>query len=530
MQVSPARGWHSHWVCFMLGEIPHWCCAQRDWLLSLRDFQSCLSTLTDSFLFRERLRSSRPPLFYLPETCEEKAAGQKIWAASYKRAHAGSMPRASPSTQREHSAVLFIQHNQRPSMAASDLISFGVSDNKLGDSLSLAASDAEELSGSVIDPTLLPSSASRNARLRADKELIRIMTKAVNKLGLEWSPPEEPSRSRLDECFLPGRHQALRQRSSPFFPEVHDELTKSWCAPYSSRIRPSALVALTSVDRAEEKGYEHLPPLNKSMAAHLCHSSATAIGWKARASHPSKPCRATSALAGHVYSAAGQAASALHTMAVLQVFQAKMLANEVAGLDSASLKDLRSMTDLALRATKATAQAIRRSMSSLIVLERHIWLTMTEMEEADKVPFLDSPVSSGSLFEPAVEGFAERFTEAQKSPQAMRHFLPKCTSSSSASSRPRPAPSQQTAKPTPTAPEPWPPEGRRERGRSRSARRYPFPKHQGPRPKIALDPAPQKSSWTARQKEEGPSLATAGQPRKQPVSCLSPPRLALGAE
>ncbi len=130
---------------------------------------------------------------------------------------------------------------------------------------------------------------------------------------------------------------------------------------------------------------------------------------------------------------------------MLQVVQAKMLANEEAGLYSATFKDLRSATDLALRTTKATAQAIERSMSSLIVLERQLWLTMTEMKEADKFPFLDAPISSGFLFEPAVEGFAERFTEAQKSSQAMRHFLPKCSSSSSASSRPRPAPTQQIA-------------------------------------------------------------------------------------
>ncbi len=86
------------------------------------------------------------------------------------------------------------------------MISFCVSDNELGDSLSLAASDAEYLSGSVTDPALLLSSASCNARLRADEELIRAMTKAVNELGLEWSLPEEPSRSRQDECFFPGRH------------------------------------------------------------------------------------------------------------------------------------------------------------------------------------------------------------------------------------------------------------------------------------------------------------------------------------
>ncbi len=90
------------------------------------------------------------------------------------------------------------------------------------------------------------------------------------------------------------------------------------------------------------------------------------------------------------------------------------------------------------------------------------------------------------------------------SSQAMRHFLPKSTSSSSASSHPRPAPTQQTAKPTPTTSEPRPPEGRQDRGRSCSAWRYPFLKCQESRPKIALDPVPQESSWTARQKEEGP--------------------------
>ncbi len=129
-------------------------------------------------------------------------------------------------------------------------------------------------------------------------------------------------------------------------------------------------------------------------------------------------------------------------MTVLQVFQAKMLTSEEAGLDAASLWDLRSATDLALRATKATAQAIGRSMSRLVVLECHLWLKMTEMKEADKVPFLDAPVLLGSLFGPAVEGFAEHFTEAQKLSQAMRHFLLKRTILSAACSHPKPAPTQ----------------------------------------------------------------------------------------
>ncbi len=123
-----------------------------------------------------------------------------------------------------------------------------------------------------------------------------ILSKAVEKLGLEWSPPEEPSRSRLDEWFLPGRRQAPQQQHSPFFPEVHDELTRSWRSPYSARLCTSASSALTTIDGAEAKGYERMPQLDESVAAHLCPP--TAIGWKAKATHPSKPCRTTSALAG----------------------------------------------------------------------------------------------------------------------------------------------------------------------------------------------------------------------------------------
>ncbi len=215
--------------------------------------------------------------------------------------------------------------------------------------MSLAASDAEELSGSITDPAPSRLPAPSAAKAGMDAELFRVLSKVVKELGLEWSPPEEPSRSRLGEWFLPGRRQAPQQRPSPFFPEVHDELTRSWRSPYSARLRTSASSALTIIDGAEEKRYERMPQLDESVAAHLCPP--TAIGWKAKASHPSKSCRTTSALAGRSYASAGQAASALHTMAVLQVYQAKLLfATDESEPEPATLRELRSATDLALRA------------------------------------------------------------------------------------------------------------------------------------------------------------------------------------
>ncbi len=214
--------------------------------------------------------------------------------------------RASLSPHREVSPILFAHPDQRPSAAASDLVSFGGSNyGNMDDSLSLAASDAEKLSGSSHDPAHLQSAQPSASSSGMDADLFRVLSNAVEELGLDWSPPEEPTRSRLDEWFLPGYRQANGQQASPFFPEVHDEITRSW----------RALLVLTSVDSTEEKGYDSLPPLDESVAAHLCPP--TAIGWKVKATHPSKPCRKTSALAGRAYSSAGQAVSALHSMAVL---------------------------------------------------------------------------------------------------------------------------------------------------------------------------------------------------------------------
>ncbi|KAL0199287.1 hypothetical protein M9458_007827, partial [Cirrhinus mrigala] len=109
---------------------------------------------------------------------------------------------------------------------------------------------------------------------------------------------------------------------------------------------------------------------------------------------PSKPCHTTSHIADKASMAAGQAASAIHTMAVLQAFQVKMLQTlDEEGPGSAAFKKLRSATDLALRATKKTAQGIGRCMGSLVTLQSHLWLTLTDMRESEKAQLLDAPIS-----------------------------------------------------------------------------------------------------------------------------------------
>ncbi len=149
----------------------------------------------------------------------------------------------------------------------------------------------------------------------------------------------------------------------------------------------------------------------------------------------------------------------------LQVFQAQLLRYmDEAGPDPTAFRELRRWTDLALCATKTMAQAIGRSMASLVVLKRHLCLMLMEIKDTDKVPFLDLPVSPTGLFGPSVERFAERFTAAQKLSQAMRHFLPK---------RSRSAQTPQPAKTAPPATQPEPKPAPRDRSHSARCRSPP---------------------------------------------------------
>ncbi|KAK3545899.1 hypothetical protein QTP70_016590 [Hemibagrus guttatus] len=113
-----------------------------------------------------------------------------------------------------------------------------------------------------------------------------------------------------------------------------------------------------------------------------------------------KPCWATSALVGKAYTAAGQAGVSLHTMVVLQAYQADLLRelDGGEGLSPDSVSELRRGTDLALCATKQTARYIGHSMAALVATERHLWLNLMGIKDRDKSFLLDAPISPQGLF------------------------------------------------------------------------------------------------------------------------------------
>ncbi len=280
-----------------------------------------------------------------------------------------------------------------------------------------------------------------------DPELTAMLARAAVSIGLEVNRPPSPEPSRLDDWFLrAGRGSQPRPAPVPFFPEVHEELTSSWMAPFMARSRSSASSVLTTLDGGVARGYAGIPQVERAVAVHLCPRNAAT--WRNRPRLPSKACKLTAALAAKAYSAAGQAASALHAMAILQVHQAKALKQVHEGsTDPGLMQELRTATDFALRATKVTARSLGKAMSTMVVQERHLWLNLAEMKDVDKARFLDAPISQGGLFGDTVEGFAQQFSAVQQQTEAIQHILPRRDAPSTAAPGARPQSARRRGRP-----------------------------------------------------------------------------------
>ncbi len=73
---------------------------------------------------------------------------------------------------------------------------------------------------------------------------------------------------------------------------------------------------------------------------------------------------------------------------------------------------------------KENTRAIGRSMKALVVVERHLWLTLSDFKDHDRVFLLDAPLSPTGLFGDAVDSVVDKHQEAGRQAAAFQQFLP----------------------------------------------------------------------------------------------------------
>ncbi len=222
--------------------------------------------------------------------------------------------------------------------------------------------------------------------------------------------------------------------SLPFLPDLHTEVEREWKKPFSSRIHRFQHTSYANIARMRESGYERMPPVEETLARYLSMGDTASLKVP---SLPFKPLQDTSRLNGRAYAAAGQAVASLHTMAVLQAFQADLLKDlyNGQGLSPVEVAELLRTNDLALRATKQAATAMGRSMAAMVVTERHLWVNLADLEKKEKGFLLDAPISPSELFGTSVETVVEKFREARARSAAFETFIPRRSRSEPEQSR-----------------------------------------------------------------------------------------------
>ncbi len=172
-----------------------------------------------------------------------------------------------------------------------------------------------------------------------------MLSRTTDKLSIDWpDEPHESQSTKLDEQFLSCPNSKPTWRKLPFFCDLHHEISRSWKQPLFSRLTNAAAADFTNLVGSVEHGYTAIPVVEDTLASHI--SPSLAPSWKSCPLLPTKQCRTNSALIGKSYMAAGQADMALHTMAILQAYQADVLKemDEGDGPTPEAVKELRKAT------------------------------------------------------------------------------------------------------------------------------------------------------------------------------------------
>ncbi|MGH0141046.1 UNVERIFIED_CONTAM: hypothetical protein FKN15_007575 [Acipenser sinensis] len=89
------------------------------------------------------------------------------------------------------------------------------------------------------------------------------------------------------------------------------------------------------------------------------------------------------------------------------------------------LEELQLVNKNLLRISNFNGQAVGRNLAALVAARRQLWLSQARIADGDKAQLLDSPITSGHTFGPAVDDMLQRSHQALESTKDLVHLLPK---------------------------------------------------------------------------------------------------------
>ncbi len=211
----------------------------------------------------------------------------------------------------------------------------------------------------------------------SDLEVTAMLSRATERVGLEWRKPPCPEPSRLDDWFL-GVACAGSQCPAPgaSLPDVHEELTgrgRHLLLPETDLLTPSP-----SPPSVVQLGFTGVPPVERSVVMQVCPYTVSTQQGKLCLLF--RACRYSSGLIRRGLCGLWRCCLHLMLRRYCRFFRLKALRDmHGGGHDPEVLKELRTAPDLVPRETKVIALSRGRAMSTLVVQERHLWLCLVDI-------------------------------------------------------------------------------------------------------------------------------------------------------
>ncbi|MGH0148165.1 UNVERIFIED_CONTAM: hypothetical protein FKN15_022389 [Acipenser sinensis] len=287
------------------------------------------------------------------------------------------------------------------------------------DAISRDASEGEPLHGEdSVEAELTSHHSESEMEVGVDDSLWSLVERATRHLGLEWPATEEPRRSLFESPLAQGQ----QSRTLPAFPDFVKEVQSTWGTPASAPATSRKAAAFT-MQGASEAGLASFPPVGAAFAALV--KSPTLSGLVKDPTCPNKQCRITEVHLKKGYSAGTEAVRLSNLASLLSVYQAALI-KDLPDYSSVSLRaELGLIAQLLVKLAQPYVRALVRSIASLVVARRQLWLSQARVQEHDKAPLLDAPITPGHTFGPAVEEMLQRSAKAKEASQQLATIWPR---------------------------------------------------------------------------------------------------------
>lgn len=262
------------------------------------------------------------------------------------------------------------------------------------------------------------------ASLRSD--FTGLIERAASRLDIPLPPT--PS---VPDLMVGGPYSRPRRATvllAPTMPSLARYVEGAWETPLTARAPVKAYIPFTKVDG------ERLQEISRLEAAHLVPGSSSWPSAK-RPTLPTTKDRLTAQLAEKAFALSTQAVAAANNIALLAASLSRLTTGRE-GLSGEEMEEASRISGAILHLTQASAVCAGRSKATLVVLERHLWLSLTAMKETDKAALLNAPISDSGLFGAAVTDATARFGKLEEEKKQLARHLPLAGGSKTATKDP----------------------------------------------------------------------------------------------